>query len=403
MFGFFSAGPALDMRRWKQMEQLQADGRHDQLVPLFEELLQISPRLGLAWHGRGVSLLELRLPQEAAASFEQAHQCGGSGTEQSLLMLTACLRQLARPEEAIALLDGALVQPGLSGEMARQLEFAKVQACLQAGQSKTALATLDHYLAQGGPDAPMVQLFRAEALARSGQPAQACQLLQGMEEEKELRDALLSVLDETPVVGHPGLLDMAAKWVDGVDRTTLARLNHPVTVHVQRHLGPLLDVLLDPSGVALLVVQPSLRCPAVRLVTLGMSDRPQSGSGEPIWGELMLTAPSHEWREWVPLLLKLAHYPFQNNTFLWRGTTVDNQGLAPASDYAGFLVFPSVSVEESFYFLHQPAKRTGFLSVYPLYREELDFYRSASLEALLERLEMAKISDLVLPQRSKAV
>ncbi|MBT9589277.1 suppressor of fused domain protein [bacterium] len=238
-------------------------------------------------------------------------------------------------------------------------------------------------------------------LARASRRGQRL-LLQGMEEEA-LRDALLSLLDETPVVGHPGLLDMAAKLVDGVDRPTLARLNHPVTIHVQRHLGPLLDVLLDPSGVALLVVQPSLRCPAVRLVTLGMSDRPQSGSGEPIWGELMLAVPSDQWRVWVPLLLKLAHYPFLHNTFLWSGHTLENHGLAPASDYAGFLVFPSISVDESFHFLHEPDKRTVFLSVYPLYSEELDFYRSSSLEALLERLEMAQISDLVLPQRSKAV
>ena len=393
MFGFIPPpAPALDMRRLKQMEQLQLEGRHQQLIPLYEELLGIQPGLGLAWHGRGMSLLELGFPEEAAASFQQARQCGGPGTEAAALMEATCLRQLVKPDLAVQLLEEARRQPGVGPDMLRQLEFAQVQAHLQAAQPAQALNTLDHYLAQGGPDTDIVRHFRVEALARSGQHPEARRCLAQMP-HSDLGRAMQEILKEKLIWGHPGLVDLASKRAHGVDPQQLAWLNDPIAVHVQRHLGPLQEIVAQPPC-SVLVIRPGRRGAPARLVSHGISEQEQPG---PRRCEMMIAVPP-ECRAWVPLLGQLAAYPRDHQIYLERGAMVPFQG-GPQHGYAGFLVFPSISVAGSFYVLQTPTQRIEFLSVYPLYPEELAWAQSAGLEALLAALEQHQIGDFTPLQR----
>jgi hypothetical protein len=385
MFGFFP-GSSPNLSRLKQMDQWQAEGRHDLLVPLFDEWLQCSPQLGVIWQGRGMSLLQLGRLQEAAASFEQARDRGGPGTESAPLMWADCLRQLARPEEAAALLEQELAGCRGSETFLRQMEVAQVQAYLQAGQAAAALATLQHYLYQGGPETPMIRLFQVEALARSGRLSEARPLLLALDDEEVagVRHAMLGILEMPLVDGHPGLVDLACKLAQGVDPHILQHLNHVQTVHVQRHLGPVLEIWAAPeSDTALLVLQPHSTCPAVRLVTRGLS----AGTGV----ELMLCVPCEEWRNWAPELVRLAQRCGEDRRPLQSGQILPDGLLKP---FAGVLLYPSISVSDSFYFLQEGACRTAFLALYPLYCEEIRFLESAALEDLLACWERHGIGEL---------
>lgn len=389
MFSSTSGSVAQELARWQKLARLQAEGRRDEMLALLDEMLAAKPQQGAPWHARGSLLLEMGRVQEAGESFTQAATWGGPGTEESALMLAACWRQCFRPEKALEVLEQALVQPEMSAQRTRQIEFAQVQAYLQAGQPDRALERLEHFLSQGGPDSPMVQLFRVEALARSGQLQQARQLLQSLPEQvADLRQALMSVLEREVMPGNPGLVDWASKAVAGVPLAYFEVLNHPVTIHAQRYLGPVIDLLEPKSGSKILVIQPDSRVPSLRLLTLTLA--------RPAAVELMFTVPAESLTFCADQLAQRLEFKdeFQQGQLL----------PGASAPYVAYLLFPPATAASEFWILmrnHEPVTR--FLALYPLYPDEADLVQQSGWESLIRRFESAGVSDVLDPSRPSSL
>lgn len=344
----------LVLTQLRQLEKLQAQGDHRQLLSQCDQILASHPGLGPVWYLRGDSLLQLGDPELAAHSFQEASRCGAEIRIPARLAQAACLRQVCRPEEALAALADCPEDP--------PSQVLRIQLYLQAAQPAQARQLLERY---DGPRAEMLDWLRVESLARGGRGQEAKELLDRCEDTAVVHH-LRSLLSEAFVAGHPGMVDSAMKLANGVAPELVELLNHPLSVHVQQHLGLLQDVRRRPD---LLVVRPTLRFPGLRLVTHG----------------LLLSMP---WEEnWAaPLLAGLAHHPHRQGQIVPNGPK-----LCPQCPYAGFLLYPSISVPSGF---HHGADMS-FLAVYPLYHEEL----TTPLPILLQRWESQGIGDLVVSGR----
>lgn len=195
-----------------------------------------------------------------------------------------------------------------------------------------------------------------------------------------------------------------------------------ISAHVELHLGPVASVFHEIASDLVHIdvhwVRPGADNPFHRLVTSGMSDLPMQvpeDSGAPRYLELMVTLPA-DWRvdtasfedeTWywpVRLLKTLARFPHKYRTWLGWGHSMPNGD--PAEPYAantlqcGAILLPPVSAPDGFMALRiDPEKEIHFLSVVPLYREEMELKLRNGSDALLEKFDRHSISDLVDPVR----
>jgi len=135
--------------------------------------------------------------------------------------------------------------------------------------------------------------------------------------------------------------------------------------------------------------------------------------------ELMVTLPP-DWKVdsesfkdegwyWPARLLKvLARFPHQYATWLGYGHTLPNED--PPKPYASgtklccAMILPSPTVPEEFISLEiSPEKTIYFLSVLPLHAEEMNLKLQKGSQALLKKLEAAKVTDPIVPQRPSLV
>ena len=168
-----------------------------------------------------------------------------------------------------------------------------------------------------------------------------------------------------------------------------------VQEHVERIFGPVQQVIPVDTDLQILVAEDP-RSGCLRLVTQGMSGRPMlSDKASEVYAELMLTLVPGTPTEWpLAVLTALAQYPFENNTFLYAGHTVENQGL-PECPYPFFLLGPSVSAPEEFTMPTLGTTPTLFLSIYPVYGEEVQLRKEQGIVALQKRFERYQINDFV--------
>jgi hypothetical protein len=195
-----------------------------------------------------------------------------------------------------------------------------------------------------------------------------------------------------------------------------------ISAHIQAHLGAVdlvfHELVSDAVHIDVHFVKPSPEVPFVRLVTSGMSDRPMNvpvEAGAPRYMELMVTLPA-DWRltqddlqdeawYWPIRTLKfLARLPHKFDTWLGFGHTVPNgdppEPFAPNTGLAGAIILPPVTLPESFRVLPiAPDKEIHFMSVIPLYPQEMDLKLRAGTERLLEKFDKAGFSDLIDPAR----
>lgn len=195
-----------------------------------------------------------------------------------------------------------------------------------------------------------------------------------------------------------------------------------ISEHIEANLGPIEAVLheiaSDTVHIDVHVVGATSDFPFCRLVTSGMSDLPMSvpaGAEVPAYIELHMTLP-HDWRlnqsdfedeRWywpIRLLKTLARLPHKHRTWLGWGHTIPNGD--PAEPYSsqsalcGALIMPSVSVPDSFRQLTvREDKVITFLSVVPLHKGEMDLKLRAGTDALTDRFDRYKITDIIDPAR----
>lgn len=191
-----------------------------------------------------------------------------------------------------------------------------------------------------------------------------------------------------------------------------------ISAHIERHIGPVEmvfhEILSDTVHIDVHQVAPTPERPFHTLVTSGMSNLPMAvpeGSGVPRHLELMVTLPAdwqlsqeafqdERWYWPVRLLKFLARFPHKYDTWLGWGHTIPNGD--PATPYAdntglcGAIVLPSVSVPGEFHELRiDPGKTIHFMSLVPLYEDEMNFKLRKGSDELLDRFDRHRISDII--------
>lgn len=195
-----------------------------------------------------------------------------------------------------------------------------------------------------------------------------------------------------------------------------------ISAHIARHLGPISgvfhEIISDLVHIDVHVVPASEPFPYLRLVTSGMSDLPMTlpeGAPGSAYMELMVTLPADwpingdafedERNYWPVRLLKtLARLPHEYDTWLGFGHTIPNghpaEPYAPGVGFDGAIVLPPVTAPEGFGTLQLDDARTiEFMSIVPLYPEEMDLKLKKDAEALLDRFDAKNIQDVIVPGR----
>lgn len=195
-----------------------------------------------------------------------------------------------------------------------------------------------------------------------------------------------------------------------------------ISAHIEQHLGPIAGVLheivSDTVHIDVHVVPACEDVPYLRLVTSGMSDLPMTlseGVEAPRHMELMLTLPGdwpmrqedfederHYWP--IRLLKTLARLPHKHATWLGFGHTIPNgdpaEPYAPGVGFDGAIVLPPVSAPEAFGELLIDADKTiVFMTVVPLYPQEMALKLKKGSDALLDRFDAKGVGDIVDPGR----
>lgn len=149
------------------------------------------------------------------------------------------------------------------------------------------------------------------------------------------------------------------------------------------------------------------------LITSGMSDRPMKRAGKPgeFYSELVLALPS-DWpvdqesfgdeRIYWPLrqLKQAARFPHVYNTVLSYGHTIANDDPPrPYADDVGFcasiLSFPFLCDEEGWTLKIDNKKTIQFLSLIPIFEQELNFARREGSEKLFDIFDEEEITELI--------
>jgi len=198
-----------------------------------------------------------------------------------------------------------------------------------------------------------------------------------------------------------------------------------IGAHIERHLGPVSgvfhEIISDLVHIDVHVVPANDQFPYLRLVTSGMSDLPMTVPAEvdadvPHYMELMVTLPADwpisqdafedERNYWPVRLLKgMARLPHEYDTWLGFGHTIPNghpsEPYAPGVGFDGAIVLPPVTTPEEFAELVLEDGRTiAFMTLMPLYPEEMDLKLKKGAEALLDRFDAKNIQDVIEPGRT---
>lgn len=195
-----------------------------------------------------------------------------------------------------------------------------------------------------------------------------------------------------------------------------------ISVHIEKNIGRVHqvfhEIVSDDLHIDVCHVKSSLFRRYEVLVTMGMSAKPMEipeDSEEPRFMELMVLLPKgwpltkdkffDEKNYWPIRLLKdLARFVHHGKTWFGFGHTIANaeneSDLIPYSDGVGFCactLLPSLTFGESSYVLQQESEKgdIGFLTVIPIYENELKYKLEHGLDALLDLFDKHKVSDRI--------
>ncbi len=192
-----------------------------------------------------------------------------------------------------------------------------------------------------------------------------------------------------------------------------------ISDHIERHIGPVKmvfhELISDVVHIDVHHVEPSERRPWHTLITTGMSDLPMAAPQqmrECAYAELIIELPP-EWpmdqdswkdeRHYWPIrwLKTLARFPHEYKTWLWYGHTIPNGGAHPEpyakdTDLSGMmLTFPYSLPPEFFKLTVKDGMSIHFWSLWPLFKEEMDYKVKHGAEALEKRMDARQIGPVI--------
>lgn len=193
-----------------------------------------------------------------------------------------------------------------------------------------------------------------------------------------------------------------------------------IVEHVEATFGGVQGLFRDPRGGAeILHVAPSAQRPTSLLLTCGMS-RLRMAIPDTVRGcdrtELLLALPgdwnlnaemvSHAPSFWpVQLLQSLARLPAEKQSWLGAGHLIPNgdppRPYGAEVRFSAVLLLPPLETPPEFAsWFPLPGIRVEFLAVVPLLDEEIRYGEQRGLPALLKRLDRARITERLQPNRS---
>jgi hypothetical protein len=198
-----------------------------------------------------------------------------------------------------------------------------------------------------------------------------------------------------------------------------------IEAHVGEHLGPIETVYheLASEYVHLDVLQVPAHDgrPFHMLVTCGMSARPMTvpaGSEDRRHAELVIGLPADwpldevSWRDerfyWPVRTLKLlARLPHAYGTFLGVGHTIPNgdppEPYARGTKLCCALIAPPLTLPEGTEVLELDDGPLHFYAVVPLHRDEMDLKLAGGMDALVDHLDAARVTEVLDPGRPSSV
>lgn len=205
--------------------------------------------------------------------------------------------------------------------------------------------------------------------------------------------------------------DKAPPATSGRNRTAIAQ-------HVEKFWGPSQFITLDGEAeyveLGIHVVPATRQRPYHTLITSGMSDRAMNapeGAEEARFAEMVISLPpdwpldgeslateEHGWPlEW---LLELARFPHRYGTWIFQGHTIPNgEDPEPYAANTGFccmlLASPVLCADGGEELTLGDKTKIHFLSVIPIYREEMELALASSSDALFEKLGERDVSELL--------
>ena len=188
--------------------------------------------------------------------------------------------------------------------------------------------------------------------------------------------------------------------------------------HIEEHLGPIdyvfHELISEYVHIDVHRVPPQKHRPYYTLVTSGMSEQPMTvpdGADSPRFTELMICLPPDwplemddfrdERNYWPIRLLKvLARLPHEFRTWLGMSHSVPNgeppQPYAPNVRFCCAILVPPLTCSDSFRTLQFEADEPiHFYAALPLFPEELDCKLRQGMDKLIDRLDKARVTELL--------
>jgi len=196
--------------------------------------------------------------------------------------------------------------------------------------------------------------------------------------------------------------------------------------HIEKHAGKVdcvfHEIVSDIVHIDVHWIKPSEEFPYHVLVTSGMSDLPMNVPGTMKgheYAEVCALLPA-EWKieeagpnklmtdffkdeaSYWPIrwLKKIARFPHEYNTWMSNGHSLPNgeeaEPFADNTKLGCILLLPSLSLGTDFFKLDAgDGKTIRFYCLYPLYKEEMELKLNKGTDALLDKFEKYKISDVI--------
>jgi hypothetical protein len=198
------------------------------------------------------------------------------------------------------------------------------------------------------------------------------------------------------------------------DEETTARIEAHLRTYVGDPWMVFHELVSDLVHIDVHIVQPTTERPFFTLVTSGMSARPMhvpEGLEHLRYAEVLLCLPA-DWKlqehdleqeenywpiRWLKIIARLPH---TYETWLCEGHTIPNgdppEPFAANTELCGIILASPVLFDEACINLPiHDGKTIRFLSLLPLYREEMDFKLMHGADLLFERLEKVAVSELL--------
>ncbi len=204
--------------------------------------------------------------------------------------------------------------------------------------------------------------------------------------------------------------------------------------HIDLHLGGASDwvfheIVSTTIHVDIHIVPPTEERPFYVLVTSGMAERPMTSPPEaegcefaelciclpPDWPGLSEKARTqspqdadHPWKDennyWpIRTLKSLARFPHEYKTWLWFGHTTHNgnppEPYSPGTRMCAAMVDFNPLFPKDFHKLSVGDRDIAFLTIYPLYEEEVQYKLDHGYDAFIAKMDAANVTAVIDPQR----